>query len=670
MINLETSDGRPVRLVEHARELPELSGVTRVYADVESTSFHPKVKGLHPYAGHRVAGLSIIRDDEELAHYISVRHQRGVTISVEEFVRWLGDFVKVPEWVNHNVKFDAHFVACEGEGDELVWPGRMIDTLTLAKTHDTDRRGHGLKQLAPEWLLADVDEADEVKAYLAEEKTKDYGALPADLAARYACRDVYLNRDIMRFLVEHRPEQLEDTWNTEILLTPVLFDMERAGMRVDNTAVKRLKVQTLRQILGAQEEIEDLTEGRAFVDSSKNIYDLLCNVLGLPVLKYNEGTLERGSPCFDKEALELYGMHPEVRDDPKASRIVELVSSARKDSHFLSNYLEVFGASVDTGDRVHPMYNQLIRTGRMSARDPNTMGMSKKAKRLILPDDEEFGLLSADAEQIEFRLIVHYINDVDAIAAYLKDPDTDFHAWAAELCEVLRDPAKTLNFAMGYGAGKARVVALLRTDPTIMHDVGEQVDAAIRAGKVPARARASVYESACERRAARVYQRYHERLPGIKRTSRIATQRCVTRGFVFNAYGRRRHLPSYAAHKAFNTVVQGGAMDIIKRRMIALAPRYVSWVRDAGIRLFGNVHDELVLHGPHVTLGDPMYQARIHAVLETTEIDFRVPFTWESGYSRGTWYDAGSKSAIIDKHELRRIAAEQGWLGPQMRRYL
>jgi len=671
VIELETHDGRVVNLVEHARELPEFTGVQRVYADCETTSGDPKVKAFKPYGGHRIAGVAVLRDDEATAWYVPVRHKHGRNIPAQAVRRWLRDMMTVPEWVNHNVKFDAHFVACAGRGDELVFPGRMIDTATLAKCHDTDRMGHGLKAVCADWLEQDLSEQDEVEAYLKNEKTKDYGELPADLCGRYAGQDVLMNRELMRFLEDQRPEQMRDTWETEILLTPVLFDIERAGMRVNDLAVKKLKVKTLRSILGAQQEIVDLTDGREFVDSSKNLYDLIVNVLGLPVLKWNTDpeSKERGSPSFDKEALELYGMHPEVLHQPRNARVIELIKSARAESHFLSNYLEVFGQAVETGGFVHPSFNQLIRTGRMSASDPNVMGMSKAAKDLIIPDDDEYGILTADAEQIEFRLIVHYIRDADAIAAYARDPDTDFHMWAARLCEVERTPAKTLNFAMGYGAGKKRVVSLLLTDPTIMHDVGEIIAQQIEEGRVPERLRAQAYHRLCERRAQGVYTRYHERLPGIKRTSRAAAQKCIMRGYVFNPFGRRRHLPPRAAHKAFNTIVQGGAMDIIKRRMIRLAPRYNSWVRNSDIRLFGNVHDELPLHGPREALEDPKIQARIHAVLETTDIDFRVPFTWEAGYSPLSWKAAGAKENVIDKIRLRKIALEEGFLGPQMRRY-
>ena len=75
---------------------------------------------------------------------------------------------------------------------------------------------------------------------------------------------------------------------------------------------------------------------------------------------------------------------------------------------------------------MHPDYNQTVRTGRMSCRRPNAQQLSKEAKELILPFDNQH-FVSFDESQVEFRLIVHYIQDSKAIEAFNENPDTDFH---------------------------------------------------------------------------------------------------------------------------------------------------------------------------------------------------------------------------------------------------
>lgn len=119
----------------------------------------------------------------------------------------------------------------------------------------------------------------------------------------------------------------------------------------------------------------------------------------------------------------------------------------------------------------------------MSCKRPNAQQLSKAAKKLIWPD-EGMELLSCDYSQVEFRIIVHILRDPECIAAYAKDPDTDFHSWVAEMCHIARDPAKNVNFAIGYGASKRKVTTMLAGNMDLMGELGGEVDRMIAEGHI------------------------------------------------------------------------------------------------------------------------------------------------------------------------------------------
>lgn len=650
MIKVQTKLG-VTNIVESAAELPSLDGVTSSFMDFETTlskdwekrTGKDRKKAVRPYNGDRICGAALLRDDEPEAWYIPIRHtNKKWNIPMDAFLPWLKDAVTKPEeWINSNVKFDVHFAV----QDDAMFDCDLVDTLVESKMHNSDRWSHDLKSVVPEWLGLSMDQEDRIEAWLSAAGTTDYARVPADIMGAYAGEDVHGTRALHKFLMENKEPQIVPCWEMEKKLTKVLWDMEHRGLRINPLTCRRELLMSLRRMVEWAEELERLTNS-AYVDSNTHLFDLFIVQLGLPILSYTKTTdpatgrkVLTDSPSFDKDALALYSIHPQVSSNKKTMRIVELVKAFRTESHFKSLFLESYLDRVDDNGYIHPTYNQLIRTGRMSSKGPNSQQLNKRAKKLILPDEDEI-FFSADASQIEFRIMVHYIKDEQAIAAYRDDPNTDFHQWVADLCRIQRDPAKNVNFAMGYGAGKRKVVSMLRNDPDVMREVGARVRAMLEHGEIQEKDMNRVYLNLCGQRAAEIYHTYHERLPGIKRLSKKAMQDCKRRGFVFTAFGRRRHLGNAGAHKAFNSAVQGTAMDYIKFAMNEIAPRFCEWTRSLGIELRVNVHDELLFSGSPEVLGDKRIQDRIIRQLEEQPIPFRVPFIWSGGESEETWADA------------------------------
>jgi DNA polymerase-1 len=622
-------------LLEDPAELPRLQDHDTIYLDVETTTLGPKYfgdkerGGFHPYHGDRCCGLAITADDIAHGWYIPMSVFDDGVVGL-----WLKSVLNsCRQWVNHNVKFDAHFVA-EHFGFEPTC--RFVDSLTMAKLIDTDRWNYGLKQLSREWLRIETPEQDRVLAYLKEAKSKDYGDVPDDILGEYAVADVLMNRWLYHYMLDHLPDQVRPVWETEQRLTRTLWKAERLGVCVDPLELKKEELVSTHKVIQLTEQFADLTGIQDFNSrSAPQVMDFFVNQLGLPILSWKEKRDERGnvtetSPTFDDDALQLYLQHPEVRGTEK-QKAVQLIRDLREEEQHLSLYIIPY-QHLQVDGVLHPDFNQMVRTGRMSCSTPNMQQLNKRAKKFIHPHPG-MAFVSCDYSQIEFRLIVHYIKDMDAIKAYNEDPDTDFHRWVAEVCHVKRSPAKNINFMMAFGGGKRKTQQMLEANEDVIAEMEEQhpgMDMDEFHLRVAARAR-------------EIYATYHERLPGIKYTSDRAQQACRRRGFVFNLYKRRRHLQPRFARKAFNSIIQSSAADLIKERTVAIDEA----IPDARFSL--QVHDEDLFQVDVDRMYDESLLRSITDMLESPAAEISVPVRTSLGVSDRDWAEAsGSGRREVD----------------------
>lgn len=635
-------------MVQTEQELPGLENSQEIFLDFETKSGDPKRGGDSPYLGDRIAGIAITVDENPLSWYVPIRHKSG-NIPLEATIEWLqGIISSCTDWVNHNVLFDAHFAEMDG----IDVTCNLVDTLTEAKLHDSDRFTYGLKILCREWLGLPMEEQIKLKSYLQGIGSKDFADAPADILGEYACEDVHSNRLLYRYLVEHRPEQVIGVWNTEKELSKVLYEIEKFGMPVHEQELKIEQLKSLKKQVAMNNEIVAITGMEVNPDSPADMQDLIMNQFGLPIISRNPPTKKmmsegkQGNPSFGGDSIEAYLMHPAVIEKPEVGRCLKLLSDYRHESHFFGLFLGPYMKLRGPDGRLHPSYNQCVRTGRMSCRKPNAQQLNKRAKKLIHPL-EGWSILSADYSQVEFRLIVHYIQDQAAILAYRENPFTDFHSWVAEICEMPRKPAKTMNFLMGYGGGKAKAISRMSGDANIIELVNNEIDSKISKGEFLAEDRVRLFADICEKRGLEAYENYHERLPGIKSSTWKASRVCKRRGFVFNAYGRRRNLPSKASWRAFNAIVQSCAADLMKERVVALANSRVMIEND--IHIFALVHDEAAMMGPSEKMHDPRIQKEILKILESPSVEFRVPIICDMGLSDTDWCEASSDDAKIER---------------------
>lgn len=635
-------------LVQSVAELPVLRDVKRLYLDVETQSYNSKRGGDYCWGGDRIAGISVTFDDHPGAWYVPIRHtDRKWNIPELDVVqRWLkGTIDSCQDWVNHNILFDAHF--CAHDNAEFGDHVRLVDTIVRCKMIDSDRMSYGLKEICADWFGEANEDRVRVQSYLDGMKSKNFADVPADILGYYACQDVIKNRKLDKMLLSRYKDSMKMAWENETLLTPVLYDMEKYGMQVDPQQLKIESIKSCQKQVIYGDRLHRLLGHEINPNSHDQMYEVLINQFGLPVLAVNEDESSStfGNPTFDKDALKLYLTHPSVLADPLKLEAVKLLKVFRDEAHFKSLFLDTY-SELNVDGVLHPSYNQCVRTGRMSCRRPNSQQLNLRAKALIRARKGR-GIISADYSQIEFRLIVHYIQDQVAIAAYNTDPRTDFHSWVASMCGVKRKAAKCLNFGMGFGAGKAKVKKMLSSDPSVMEEIATALNECIDRGELVASQRNIEYSRRCDIRAEGLYNTYHERLPGIKATSRRAADVVKRRGYVFNAYGRERHLLDRFCYKGFNSIVQSCAADVMKDTTVKLAPRYNKVTRDWGYNIFAIVHDDLTGDAPIESVYDPLFQRHLKNSLEDTSVKFSIPIMTEMGFSLTDWASANSEEPII-----------------------
>jgi DNA polymerase I-like protein with 3'-5' exonuclease and polymerase domains len=226
-----------------------------------------------------------------------------------------------------------------------------------------------------------------------------------------------------------------------------------------------------------------------------------------------------------------------------------------------------------------------------------------------------------DYSQQEPRLVVHYaaldgLYGVQEVIDAYKDGEADFHQIVAEMADIPRSQAKTINLGLFYGMGKNKLQAELGIN---------------------------------EDKAKDLFKQYHNRVPFVKtlmdsvmrkasNNGRVRTwlgRRCRFDLWEPNQYGIHKALPHEAAlaehgpgirraytYKALNRLIQGSAADMTKKAMVEL--------HKEGITPHIQVHDELDIS----VSGNA---DKIKEIMESAvELEVPVKVDYESGLNWGT----------------------------------
>jgi DNA polymerase I-like protein with 3'-5' exonuclease and polymerase domains len=401
--------------------------------------------------------------------------------------------------------------------------------------------------------------------------------MPQHIVAPYAAMDAEETVKIFKLQESKLREQnLEEVYALEMSLYPLLLQMRRVGVRIDEPRLYRTGRELADVRSDLQEELDNLAGREINVNSARDLEDLF-NKYGLPVA-YGEPTqrmvdkgLFRGNPSFEKKILSKV-------NHPIAQKVLELRHISTLLSMFIGPYPELL---VD--GRIHCQFNQLRSdeygtvSGRFSSSNPNLQQVSARKeeeyihsdseilngqviRKLFIPE-EDCDWLKMDWSQIEYRLIAHYASGEgsDVIRSrYNEDPTTDYHAEMGQMTGLEdRKIVKTLNFGAAYGMGVERM--------SLMYGWN------LSEAKV-------------------IYNNYHDKVPFVKETGRKVANKAKLVGYIRTIHHRRARLQeANKAYVMFNRLIQGSAADVMKKAM--------SDAYQAGV--FNTLH-------PHVTVHDEM----------------------------------------------------------------
>ncbi len=396
----------------------------------------------------------------------------------------------------------------------------------------------------------------------------------------------------------------------ELPLAPLLYRIERAGMRVDTKVLADLS-----QHLG--EELAKLT-------------DQICKLAGR---EFNINSPKQVAECF--EELNIISGRKTSTGRVSTSRAVleelaqtydlpRLIIEYRELDKLKSVYTDALPHQIGADGRIHGQLNQTVAaTGRLSSSDPNLQNIpirTEQGRRIRAAFVAEKGnkLISADYSQLELRLLAHITRDEVMLDAFQKGDDihnrTARLVFGAKTDEELKDArrfAKIVNFAIAYAIepwGLSQRVGISRQE------------------------------------ARKVIDDYYATYKGVRRYMDEIPVQAREHGYVRSLYGRIRPLPGIndrnanirraAEREGINMPIQGTASDIVKIAMLHVDEAFRREGLDA--KMLMQVHDELLVECPK-NQAEKVARTLKREMESAVELD--VPLIAETGIG-DNWMDA------------------------------
>ena len=434
----------------------------------------------------------------------------------------------------------------------------------------------------------------------------------------YAQRDAELTLALWQELkkeIEH--QDIEDIFKMETELFPCLVEMRFLGVRVNQEQAAIEKKTLMEQEKNLLHEVKQSTNVDVQIWAARSIAKVF-DKLKLPY----DRTAKTQAPSFTKNFL---FNHP----DP----IVKKIAKAREINKAHTTFIDTILKHTHKG-RIYAEINQLrgdnggTVTGRFSYSNPNLQqiparnkDLGPRIRSLFLPEEgHTWGCF--DYNQQEPRLVVHYASlqnlfGVEEVLNAYKDGDADFHSIVADMANIPRFQAKTINLGLFYGMGKNKLQAELGVN---------------------------------KEKAEEIFGQYHTKVPFVKQLMYAVMQRAQNSGKIRtllgrlcrfhlwepNQFGIHKALPHDQAllehgpgikraytYKALNKLIQGSAADMTKKAMIELyKEKIIPHIQ---------VHDEL-----DISVHNPEEATKITNIMEnsvTLEIPNKVDY--ESGPNWG-----------------------------------
>ena len=549
--------------------------------------------------------------------YYPIAHEGGGNMSRAKVLKWFQGVLNTPaDKIFHNAMYDV----CWIKALSLNINGKLIDTMIASALVDENQMRYDLNSCAKRYTGKGKNETDLYQA------AKDWGVdpkaemykLPAIYVGAYAEKDAEITLELWQELKKEILHQdIESIFDMETELFPCLIDMRFLGVKVDVTAANQLK----KELTQKEEQLLHQVKKETGVDTQIWAARSIAQVFDKLKLDYDR-TEKTQSPSFTKNFLQNHP-HP----------LVKLIAQAREINKAHTTFIDTIIKHSYKG-RIHAEINQLrgdnggTVTGRFSYSNPNLQQIPARNKdlgpliRALFVPEEGHTWGCFDYSQQEPRLVVHYaalqnLYGVDDVLDAYREGDADFHTIVADMAEIPRSQAKTINLGLFYGMGKNKLQAELG----VSKDVSDSL-----------------------------FRQYHNRVPFVKQLMDNVMSRAQDSGKIRtllgrlcrfhlwepNQFGIHKALPHDQAlmehgpgikraytYKALNKLIQGSAADMTKKAMIEL--------HKEGIVPHIQVHDEL-----DISVEDPAHAEKIKNIMEEAEI-LEVPnkVDYESGPNWG-----------------------------------
>ena len=397
--------------------------------------------------------------------YFPFGHEQGNFFEERNVMDWVKEICALPSTkIFHNAMYDVCWLRAYG----VTINGPIVDTMVMASLIDENRFSYSLNSVSYDYLKEVKDESSlrfaADKAGI-DPKSEMY-KLPAMYVGAYAEKDAELALRLFNLLSETiKTEDLSEIFKLETDLFPCLIDMKIKGVRVDIERAHQTKQKLLAQETTLLQEIKKETQIDAQIWAARSIAKVF-EKLNLPY----ERTAKTQAPSFTKNFLSTH-KHP----------LVQKIAKAREINKAHTTFIDTI-IKYEYRGRIHADINPIrgsgggTVTGRFSYSNPNLQQVPARNKELgpmirslFLPErNHTWGCF--DYSQQEPRLVVHYAassssickdESVVEIVDKFKEESVDFHQTVADMANIERTQAKTINLGLFYGMGKAKLQAEL-----------------------------------------------------------------------------------------------------------------------------------------------------------------------------------------------------------------
>jgi DNA polymerase I-like protein with 3'-5' exonuclease and polymerase domains len=441
---------------------PDLKDHKYIAIDLETRDPGLKSKGSGALVNEgEIVGIAVAV--EGWSGYYSFGHKEGNFFDESAVMRWIKDVCALPcVKLFHNAMYDVCWLRAYG----VQINGHIVDTMVMASLVDENRLWYSLNSLSMDYLGQIKDEtalrAAADKAGI--DAKSEMWRLPAMYVGSYAEKDAELTLTLFKKLsTEIRTQDLTKVFDLETQLFPCLIDMKFKGVRVDVEAAHKLKKQLASQEENLLLEVKKETGIEPQIWAARSIATVF-DKLNLPY----ERTAKSKAPSFTKNFLQEH-----------KNPIVQRIAKAREINKAHTTFIDTIIKYQYKG-RIHADINPIrgdsggTVTGRFSYSNPNLQQIPARNKQLgpmirslfIPEDNHKWGCF--DYSQQEPRLVVHYAatkfkgdEEVTEIVERFQNNAVDFHQIVADMANISRTQAKTINLGLFYGMGKAKLQAEL-----------------------------------------------------------------------------------------------------------------------------------------------------------------------------------------------------------------